>query len=161
MSAKSNKQHLFEVQLNWLTARKGILSAKDAEGTLRVATPPQFGGEGRPWTPEHFFLGAISSCFMTTYLAFAQKSGFEISNLECDITGVVEIVNGKYKFTDINLYPKIYIPDESLLGKAFDVLEKAHKYCLITNSVNATVFYHSEVLIVHAAKQDANVIISG
>ena len=147
MSGKTNKQFLFEVQLNWLTAKKGVLFAKDAEGTLHVATPPIFGGEGKPWTPEHLFLSSISSCFMTTYLAFAQKSGFEISDFDCNIIGQIEIVEGRYKFTNINLYPKVYIANESLREKASVALEKTHKYCLITNSVNAGIFYHSEILI--------------
>jgi ribosome biogenesis GTPase A len=33
-----------------------------------------------------------------------------------------------------------------LREKANHALEKTHKYCLVTNSVNADVFYHSEVL---------------
>jgi peroxiredoxin-like protein len=147
MTGKNDKQFLFEVQLNWLTDKKGILSAKDADGTLHVSTPPKFGGEGKPWTPEHYFLSAISGCFMTTYLAFAQKSGFEISNLDCNIIGQIKIVDGKYKFTNIDLFPKIYIRDESLRRKAAEVLEKTHKYCLITNSINVDVFYHSEIFI--------------
>jgi organic hydroperoxide reductase OsmC/OhrA len=147
MSGKTNKQFLFEVQLNWLTAKKGILSAKDATGTLHVATPPIFGGEGKPWTPEHLFLSSINSCFMTTYLAFAQKSGFEISNFDCNIIGQIEIAEGRYKFTNINLYPKVYIADESLREKATAALQKTHKYCLVTNSINADIFYHSEILI--------------
>lgn len=147
MPGKTDKQFLFEVQLNWLTEKRGILSAKDATGTLHVATPPKFGGEGKPWTPEHFFLSSISGCFMTTYLAFAQKTGFEISNFDCNIIGQIEIVDGKYKFTHINLYPKVYIANESLREKATATLEKTHKYCLVTNSINAEIFYHSEVLI--------------
>ena len=71
MRGKTDKQFFFEVQLNWLTDKKGLLSAKDASGTLHVATPPAFGGEGKPWTPEHYFLSAVSSCFMTTFLFFA------------------------------------------------------------------------------------------
>jgi peroxiredoxin-like protein len=147
---KLDKQILFEVQLNWITGSRGLLSAKDALGTLHVAAPPAFGGEGKPWTPEHLFLSAISSCFMTTYLAFCQKLGFEIANLSCEIVGQVEIVEGRYKFTTINLYPKIYIEDESLKPAASKAMEKTHKYCLITNSVNADVFYHSEILLVDA-----------
>jgi organic hydroperoxide reductase OsmC/OhrA len=147
MPGKTDKQFLFEVQLNWLVDKKGILSAKDAEGNLHVATPPIFGGQGKPWTPEHLFLSSISSCFMTTYLAFAQKSGFEISFFYCNIIGQIEIVEGRYKFTNINLYPKVYIANENLREKAAAVLEKTHKYCLVTNSVNSTIFYHSEILI--------------
>ena len=146
MSGKSNK-HLFQVQLNWLSDKKGLLSANDALGTIHVATPPVFGGEGSPWTPEHFFLGAISSCFMTTYLAFAKKFQFEIVDLECEAIGQIDLVDGKYKFTQVDLYPKVYIESEERREKASLAMEKAHKYCLISNSINADIFYHSEILI--------------
>lgn len=84
---------------------------------------------------------------MTTYLAFAKKIHFEIFHFECDTIGQIEIVDGKYKFTHINLYPKIFIVDETLREKATLALEKTQKYCLVTNSVNAAVIYHPEVLI--------------
>lgn len=146
MAGKTDKQFFFEVQLNWLADTRGILSAKDASGTIHVAMPPEFGGEGRPWTPEHLFLSSISSCFMTTYLSFARKLRFELSHFDCNTIGQIEIIDGKYKFTNINVYPKVYIAEEALREKANMAMEKTHKYCLITNSVNAAVFYHSEVV---------------
>jgi len=147
MSGKTDKQFFFEVQLNWLSAKKGVLFAEDAEGTIYVATPPKFGGEGKPWTPEHLFLSSVSSCFMSTYLGFAQKSGFQVSHFECNTIGQIEITEGRYKFTNINLYPKIYVANESLREKATGVLGKTHQSCLISNSINADIFYHSEIMI--------------
>ncbi len=147
MSGKTSKQFFFEVQLNWQEKMKGILTAKDVDDPVQVGMPPEFGGEGKQWTPEHLFLSSISSCFMTTYLAFAKKLQFDISDLECDTIGQVELLDGKYKFTTINVYPKVYIANESLRNKANTAVEKTHKYCLITNSVNAVVFYHTTVLI--------------
>jgi peroxiredoxin-like protein len=147
MTGKKDKQFFFDVQLNWLEGKRGILSAKDAAGTIHVATPPEFGGEGKPWSPEHLFLSSISSCFMTTFLAFADKLHLEISKLDCDTVGQIEIIEGRYKFSEINLYPRIFIANESLRELTNKVVEKTHKYCLITNSVNAIVYYHTEVLI--------------
>ncbi len=147
MRGKTDKQFLFEVKLDWQEKNKGVLSAVDADGTIDVATPPEFGGEGKPWSPEHLFLSAISSCFMTTYLAFAKKLQFEITNFECNTIGQIEIVEGKYKFTLINVYPKIFVANESLREKANVALEKTHKYCLISNSINAAIFYHSQIKI--------------
>lgn len=147
MPGKTEKQFFFEVQLNWLSAKKGILFAKDAEGTIYVATPPKFGGEGKPWTPEHLFLSSVSSSFMSTYLAFAQKAGFQFSHFECNTIGQIEMAEGTYKFTNINLYPRIYIADESLREKAAAALEKTHKSCLISNSIRADIFYHSEIVV--------------
>jgi peroxiredoxin-like protein len=147
MKGKTDKQFLFEVNLNWQEKNKGILYTVDADGAIDVATPPEFGGEGNSWSPEHLFLSAISSCFMTTYLAFAKKLQFSIAAFECNIIGQIEIVNGKYKFTLINVYPKITVADESFKEKANTALEKTHKYCLISNSINAAIFYHSAIKI--------------
>jgi organic hydroperoxide reductase OsmC/OhrA len=146
MSGKLEKQFLFEVKLNWLTNTRGILTAKDADGNIHVATPPEFGGEGRPWTPEHLFLSSVSGCFMSTLLAFAKKLHFELVRFDCETIGQIKMVDGKYKFTTIHVYPRIYILDESIREKANLAVEKTHKYCLITNSINAEVFYHSQVL---------------
>lgn len=146
MKGKTDKQFLFDVQLNWLADKKGILTTNDAAGAIHVATPVEFGGTERCWSPEHLFLGSISSCFMTTYLAFAQKLNFGISHFTCNGIGQIEIVEGKYKFTHIHLYPKIYIADDAIRAKAAMAMEKTHKYCLISNSVNAAVYYHSEIL---------------
>jgi organic hydroperoxide reductase OsmC/OhrA len=154
MAGKTDKQFFFEVKLNWLCDTRGVLSAKDAEGTLHVATPPKFGGEGKPWTPEHLFLSSIRSCFMTTYLAFTKKFDFEIFHFECDAIGQIKIVEGKYKFTKIDLYPKVYIAGENLRDKATNALEKTHKYCLISNSVNVEIFYHSEILVASLPQSD-------
>jgi peroxiredoxin-like protein len=146
LSRKSSQQFLYEVQLNWLEKNCGIFHSGDVRGTIQVDAPANFGGEGRDWTPEHLFLSAISSCYMTTYLSFSKKMNFEITRFECNTVGQVDFVDGKYKFTHINVYPEVYIADESVREKAKLAIEKTEKYCLISNSVNATIIYHSEVL---------------
>jgi organic hydroperoxide reductase OsmC/OhrA len=147
MTGKTDRHFLFEVNLNWVKDKEGLLSATDAIGTINVATPPKFGGTGHPWTAEHFFLSSINSCFMATFIAFTKKIDFEILNFECNSIGQIEIIEGKYKFTSIDLYPKIYIANESLREKANLALEKSIKYCLIGNSINADKIYHSQVII--------------
>jgi peroxiredoxin-like protein len=143
---KTDKQFLFEVKLNWISKNRGILHANDVYDTLHVATPQQFGGEGREWSPEHLFLSAISSCYMSTFLAFAKKMHFEISHFECEVIGQIKLVNGKYAFTTINVYPSIFIATEKIKEKVTLAIEKTQKYCLISNSVNAAILYHTKVL---------------
>ncbi len=148
MSNKTSKQFFFDVQLKWIKESHCVLTARDAIGEIHVAMPPEFGGEEeKPWTPEHLFLSSICSCFLTTYLAFSKKNNFEFVNILCDAIGQIEVVNGKYKFTNINIYPKIFIEDESLKEDANFILEKTNKYCLISNSINATIYYHSEIIV--------------
>jgi peroxiredoxin-like protein len=147
LARKTEKQFFFEVHLNWLEKQRGILYARDVNENLHVATPAVFGGEGKEWSPEHLFLSSLSSCFMSTYLAIAKKTSVEISHFECSVIGQIEIVQGKYKFTHINLYPRVFIADEQLFEKANKVLEKTQKYCLVSNSVSAAIIYHPEILI--------------
>lgn len=142
---KNDRQFLFEVKLNWLTAKKGILSANDVKDSLHVATSQKLGGDGREWSPEQLFLSSLSSCFMTTYLAFARKMGFGIIHFACDAIGQIEQVGATYQFTHINLFPKVYVSREDV-GLAGQALQKTQKNCLVSNSIRAEIIYHSEVL---------------
>lgn len=146
-SGKTDKQFLFEVQLKRVEKNCGELHAGDVSGTIHVATPLAFGGEGNDWSPEHLFLGSVNSCYMTTYLSFAKRLGFEITHFDCQAIGQIELVEGKYKFTHINLYPKICIAEELLRSKAGVAMEKTQKYCLVGNSIDVPIIYHGEILI--------------
>jgi organic hydroperoxide reductase OsmC/OhrA len=147
MPGKTDKQYQFDVQLNWSGKKRGILSAHDVTGIVEVATPPEFGGEGQLWTPEHLLLGAVSSCFMTTFLAFAEKLRLPIDRFDCPVIGQVGFIDNRLRFFAIDLYPKIKIAEEALRQTAVLALEKTHKYCIITNSVSTPIFYHSEIIV--------------
>jgi peroxiredoxin-like protein len=146
LNSKKDQQFLFEIRLDWLELKRGILSSTDVRDTLRVAIPKTFGGVGEEWSPEHLFLGAVSSCFMTTFLAMAEKMGIEITHYDCHAIGQIEMMEGKYRFTKVDLYPKVYIANEAFREKLVTALEKAQKYCLISNSINSPVIYHTEIL---------------
>jgi len=152
MAGKKDKQFLFEVQLNWLMGTKGILTAKGVKGSIHLATPLIFGGEVKQWTAEQLFLSSLSGSFMSTYLLFAKKIGFAIDGFECNTIGKIEVIDGKYRFTKIDLYPKIFLTGEELRQKAKTALAKTHKHCLIINSLSSTVFYHSELLVTPAER---------
>ena len=147
ISRKGDKQFLFQIELNSLVNQKGVLSTHGVAEKIHVAIPALFGGEGKEWSPEHLFLSAISSCFMTTYQAFAKKFGFEIVNFQCNTIGHVQLVEGRYQFTSINIFPKIFIAGDEVKPKAKLALGKTIKYCLVSNSIKAELIYHSEVLV--------------
>lgn len=146
ISEKTDTKFDFDIRLNWLERKRGILSSNDVKDTVRVSLPHQFGGAGDEWSPEHLFLGSLASCFMTTLFVLADKMELEISHYECQTFGQIEIVGGRYEFTTINIYPKISIPNEAFREKANIALEKAQKYCLISNSITAQVIYHGQII---------------
>ena len=101
--------HYYHVNINWNQDRKGVMCspelnapANGANGCIEVATPPEF-PKGIPgiWSPEHLFTAAISSCLMTTFLAIAENSKLEFLSFQCQSTGKLEQVDGKFLMSEI------------------------------------------------------------
>ena len=151
MTLKNNKPIIFTTELYWSGDKSGILSSSSLK-SFAVSTSPEFGGPEGEWSAEQLFLSSITSCFMSTYLGFVNKMKFENTGFECTATGQVEMVDGKYKFTYIHIYPKAFVGNEVDVERARVAMEKAKKYCLISNSVNAEIVQHPEVAV---AKQHA------
>ena len=70
-----SEPHFYEVAVQWKADRKGIMSSPVLTDKIEVATPPEFpkGMEGI-WSPEHYFIAAVNSCLMTTFLSIAEVS---------------------------------------------------------------------------------------
>ena len=119
---------------------------------MEVATPPPFpkGVEGI-WSPEHLFTAAVSSCYMTTFLAVAENSKLAFESFACQASGKLEQVEGKYLMTEILLEPHVVLTHEEDKGKAERVLQKSEAACLITNSIKSTVIVASEILVAKLA----------
>lgn len=149
MISKTDKyQYFFEVELSSTAGRKGILSAKDVQGSIEIATAPEFkGGIPDIWTPEHLFLGSLSSGFMTTYLALADKRNLKVTRVTCAAIGQINLYEAHLEFTTINLYPKIYIESEKDRDLANELLLSAYSYCIIANSIKPLLVNHGEVLL--------------
>ena len=133
-------EHLYQVDLEWKTDRKGEISSPALNDKIEVATPPEFpkGMEGI-WSPEHLFTAAVNSCFMTTFLAIAENFNLEFRNLSCPAKGKLSKVDGKFAMSEVILEPVLTILHEEDREKAEKVLYKAEKACLITNSINSSV----------------------
>ena len=147
MTTVLSKQIPFDVQLTWLGRTDAILSSKEAEGQLKVSSPPQFGGEGRPWTPEHLFLASINSCYMSTFLAIANKMKISLSGFECSAHGEICTEQGQFKFEKINLSSRVYLLDGADCPKVKIALSKTKKHCIITKSINTELTYQDELFI--------------
>jgi peroxiredoxin-like protein len=132
--------HYYNVNLNWLADRKGEIFSPELNEKFVIATPPQFpkGIEGI-WSPEHLLTAAVSSCFMTTFLAIAENFKLEFKNFSCAAKGKLEQVDGKFLITEIILEPILEIVHEADKEKAEKVLQKSEVACLISNSIKSKV----------------------
>jgi peroxiredoxin-like protein len=139
-------EHYYTVDLEWRSDRKGEISSPELDQKIEVATPPEF-PKGMPgiWSPEHLFTAAVSSCFMTTFLAIAENSNLEFQNLTCPAKGKLSKVDGKFAMSEVILEPVLTITNEEDREKAEKILHKAERACLITNSLKTEVFLKPEI----------------
>ena len=144
--------HNYEVSLRWSAERKGMLTAPGIDTGIEVATPPQFpkGMEGI-WSPEHLLTAAVNSCLMTTFLAIAENSKLEFTHFESKASGKLEMVDGKYLISEINLSPVVTIADEQQKERAERVLQKSEQNCLISNSVISKIIFNPLVKVLNTA----------
>lgn len=142
-----NEQY-YNVDINWKAGKIGTASSPELDDKITVATPPQFpGGVDGIWSPEHLFVAAVSSCFMTSFTAIAEYSRFSFESLKVESSGKMSKEDGKFVMSEITLKPVLEITDPAQEKKALRLLEKAEQICLITRSVKSDVKMEARILV--------------
>lgn len=139
------KMYLYHTSVKWTEQRKGIITCS-GKPDVQVATPPEFKGHDGIWSPEDLFVASANICLMTTFLAVAERAGLAFASYESAAEGRLELVDGKFQFTEITLKPTITLKAGADAAKAKELIEKAEANCLISNSMKARV--HLEAAIV-------------
>ncbi len=88
------------------------------------------------WTSEHLLLGALCSCYMSSFIELAEKAGLKFQSFGCDVLGRVENIDEQPVFTEVILKPVVRILNPDDQEKTNKVLEKAQANCIIANSLN-------------------------
>ena len=132
--------HAYEVIGQWGGGRGGTLESHTLNHVLEFSAPPEFQGRVGFWTPEHFLVGAVTSCFISTFAAIAEMSKLEVVSLRVGAKGVLEKVEkGGYRFSEVVLYPELVIVHAEDLERAQRLIEKAERGCLIARSLSCKV----------------------
>jgi organic hydroperoxide reductase OsmC/OhrA len=147
-------KHQYFVDIHWDSDRKGIMCSPEVtalqseKGCIEVATPPEF-PKGMPgiWSPEHLFTAAVSSCFMTTFLAIAENSKLDFKSFDCKAIGVLEQLDGKFSITEVLLEPSVTIASELGRERALRVLQRTEMNCLISNSIKSKVSMNPQIKV--------------
>ena len=140
--------HHYQVELNWESERKGLMSSPVLNDNIEVATPPEFPkGIAGLWSPEHLLVAAVDSCLMTTFLAIAENSKFDFINFESKADGKLEKIEGKLMISEIVLAPVLTISKDADQEKALRILQKSEAACLISNSIKSSIVFQPQIKI--------------
>lgn len=127
----------FRVLAWWSSGRSGIARSDSAPNAIHFSAPPQFGGlEGR-WTPEDLLLGAVASCFTTTFQAIAENSKFEFTDLEVQEEAIINKADKGHSFAEIAIRSCLTIASEELRNRALN-LDKTKARCLVSKALAVT-----------------------
>lgn len=134
-----NPLYFYTTNVEWTGERHGDLHAPTLPG-LSVDAPPEFKGHDGVWTPEHLFVGALNSCFMTTFLAIAENSKLDFVSFASKATGKLEKDDEHgLVMSLVELRPLLTIRNARDADRAERILKKAEKHCLIANSVKTRI----------------------
>ena len=139
--------HQYTSSARWTARRNGIVKAETAEQEIAFSAPPEFHGQAGLWTPEHFLMAAVAGCFVTTFVAIAEASKFEMLSLEVFAAGVLEKGEGGLQFMRITIHPSLTIARESDRERALRLMEKTERSCLVARSLRSQVTVEAMVQV--------------
>lgn len=135
---KKYKTFYYHTSLEWKSERQGYLRS-DGKPDLYVSSPPEFKGIPGVWSPEDLFVAAAEICTMSTFLSFGGRKGIPLKSYKSAAEGVLENLDGKYRFSKIIIKPEVVVGTEWTREQVEEVFHQAHEHCLIANSMTTAV----------------------
>jgi organic hydroperoxide reductase OsmC/OhrA len=114
---------------------------------LASAPPAEFGGPGNLWSPETLTVAAVADCFVLTFRAIANASKLRWASLVCDARGTLDRSDEVIRFTAVQLHAHLLLPEGGDADKAQEIIEKAHKGCLVGNSLKFEPALEAEITV--------------
>lgn len=140
----------YHTSAEWTRGHQGVARSPKKVDVGVVCPPPFCHERDDLWSPEEYFVSSVEQCLMMTFVYFADRGELPFLSYTSRATGTIEFVEGKARFTKIEIYPCIEAEDERTAKKIGRMLKGASRACLISNSITTTVEYHAEIVIVDA-----------
>jgi len=131
----------------WTKGRSGIADAQSVDQPIAFSAPLEFQGQSGMWTPEHFLVAAVAGCFVTTFIAIAEMSKFEVVSLEASAVGALGKVEHGLQFTRVVIRPVLTIARDSDRERALRLIEKTERACLVARSLSSQITVQPTVLV--------------
>ena len=127
-------------------SRSAELTKPEGVAGIPVSSLPKFGGAGDRWNPEDLLAGTLAHCHMLTFLALAAKARVEVHAYEDKAEASLVTEDRVSRVGEILLQPTIRVAAGTDVAKVEDLFQKAHKYCVIANSVTSKVAMEPNVI---------------
>lgn len=150
------RPHHYAARLRWAGAERGATTSyktysreyvieSDGKPALTGSADPHFHGDAAHYNPEDLLVAALSACHLLSYLAHCAWAGIAVVAYDDDASGEMTLIDGKMRFREVMLRPRVAIADPARVDEATALHERAHADCFIANSVNFPVRHDAVV----------------
>lgn len=105
-----------------------------------------FGGSAERWNPEDLLAGTLAHCHMLTFLALAAKARVAVHGYEDRAETFLVTEERVSRVGEILLQPTIRVAPGTDRARVEELFQKAHKYCVIANSITSKVVMEPNVI---------------
>ena len=141
-------EHRYEMNSNWVK-EKIVTIEIQGKTTIEVATPIDFWPEAPSdvLSPEDLFVASVVSCYGVSLSGVSKRFHAEFTDFS--VKGIGTLAKGElsWEFDQITLNARIIVPTETDKKRMEKAAERAHKYCLVANSIKCPVHLNYEVVI--------------
>jgi len=113
------------------------VTAPPAEQEVRVTTG-ESKGDPAVLNPEQLLLMAASSCQMLWFLHLAAKARIDVVAYDDDAEALMPEDEEPVRITEITLRPSIIVNGDAAEERVRKLVEQAHGYCFIANSLTSS-----------------------
>ena len=149
------REHHFAARITWIGAAQGptrsyesyardYLVEIEGKPPLEGSSDPAFRGDAKRHNPEDLLVASLSACHLLWYLHLCADAGIEVAAYQDEASGTMARVDGKVRFTEVMLRPRVGIAAGDL-EQAKALHARAHAECFIANSVNFPVRHEPTV----------------
>lgn len=143
------EEHHYELTGRWVREKIVTIEINGIEA-FDVATPLDFWPD-RPngiISPEDLFLASVVSCYGVSLSGVSKRFHAELSDFV--VTASAELIQGEYgwEFERIDMKAKIKVPTETDKKRMEKAADRAHRYCVVGNSMKCPVNLEYEIELV-------------
>lgn len=148
MLDSSLEEHKYEMTSNWV--REKIVTIEIAgKPNFQVATPPDFWADSPQelMSPEDMFVASAVACYGVSLSGVAKRFHAEFKDFHVTATGTLDKGEYGWEFDKITISAQIIVETETDRKRMEKAAERAHRYCLVANSMKCPVHLNYEVIL--------------
>jgi organic hydroperoxide reductase OsmC/OhrA len=140
--------HVYNMTSNWV--RDKIVTIEVAgKPKFEVATPSDFWPESPKdlISPEDLFVASALSCYGVTLAGTAKRFHAEFIDFHLSANGTLYKGEFGWEFEQITIGATIIVETEKDRKRMMKAAERAHQYCLVSNSMKCPAYLDYDVVL--------------